>query len=417
MKKIKPLFIVIVLGYFFMPLNIQSQNIFPNTGNVGIGTTNPVRKLHLHDSSEAFFLMSGASPGILFSNIHGTSTNYGVAAIGLATTNFGNYIASATYGDFSIRGGAGRDLLFGTLPSSSSFNGIERMRITNNGRIGIGIATPESKLHVNGTIKNSSFDFRNGSGDLRMRRFGAGDVNWKRALVPTYDTSTNKSTLVMNFVGDFEDGVRIAGSKLHVDGNLGLGTANPETKIHVVSGSDTSLSGGGFITTGNLTGYNISMDNNEIQARNNGNYAPLHLQTQGGDLVIHQNSGSAEKRVIVKADGEVGIGTLDTSGYKLAVKGNILTEELKIRTYANWPDYVFEDTYNLKSLSILENEINALGHLPNMPSAKEVKEDGFNVGKINAKLLEKVEELTLYTINQQKEIEELKSLVNKLLDK
>lgn len=109
-------------------------------------------------------------------------------------------------------------------------------------------------------------------------------------------------------------------------------------------------------------------------------------------------------------NGTVGIGTTDTKGYKLGVSGKIAAEEIKVALYNNWPDYVFEDAYNLPTLEEVENHIDQKGHLINIPSAAEVEENGIQLGEMNAKLLEKIEELTLYTIAQEKEIKELQKV-------
>ncbi|CAM1361501.1 conserved hypothetical protein [Tenacibaculum sediminilitoris] len=115
--------------------------------------------------------------------------------------------------------------------------------------------------------------------------------------------------------------------------------------------------------------------------------------------------------------GSVGIGTTDTKGFKLGVDGKIAATEVKVATYTNWPDYVFSKEYQLPTLQEVAQHIQEKGHLQNIPSAKEVKDNGgIELGEMNRKLLEKIEELTLYTIQQQKEIEELKK-ENRLLKK
>ncbi|MFK8060565.1 MAG: hypothetical protein AB8B78_10790 [Polaribacter sp.] len=106
-------------------------------------------------------------------------------------------------------------------------------------------------------------------------------------------------------------------------------------------------------------------------------------------------------------NGNVGIGTTNTQGFKLGVNGNIAALDVKIDTYANWPDFVFKKEYNLPKLNQVEKYIEKNGHLENIPSAKKVKQDGFYLAKMNAKLLQKVEELTLYIINQDKRIKAL----------
>ncbi len=117
-------------------------------------------------------------------------------------------------------------------------------------------------------------------------------------------------------------------------------------------------------------------------------------------------------------DGTVGIGmdgifntpnTNDypTKGYKLAVKGKMIAEEVVVKLFANWPDYVFAKNFTLRSLSEVENYIKENNHLPDVPSEKEVQENGINLGNMDAVLLHKVEELTLYMIELNKKVEVL----------
>jgi hypothetical protein len=108
-------------------------------------------------------------------------------------------------------------------------------------------------------------------------------------------------------------------------------------------------------------------------------------------------------------NGPVAVGTTAApSGYQLAVNGTALFVQAVVQQYANWPDYVFKKGYQLPALTSLEEYINANHHLPDMPSAENVAVKGLNLGDTQAKLLKKIEELTLYAIDQQKEIELLK---------
>jgi len=120
------------------------------------------------------------------------------------------------------------------------------------------------------------------------------------------------------------------------------------------------------------------------------------------------------KLVIEDANGNVSIGTTNPQGYKLAVAGSMIAESIKVKLQGAWPDYVFHDKYNLPSLNQVENFIKLNKHLPEIPSEAEIEKNGQNLGEMNSKLLKKVEELTLYLINQQKEIEVLKEKVLKL---
>ncbi len=122
---------------------------------------------------------------------------------------------------------------------------------------------------------------------------------------------------------------------------------------------------------------------------------------------------------MVYDNGNVGIGTT-TPAHKLAVNGTIKAKEIIVET-TGWSDYVFADDYRLPSLSEVESHIKANKHLPGIPSAAQVANEGVSIGEMQAKLLAKIEELTLHQIAQQKllaaqsqEIETLRAEVRTL---
>jgi hypothetical protein len=104
--------------------------------------------------------------------------------------------------------------------------------------------------------------------------------------------------------------------------------------------------------------------------------------------------------------GQIGIGTFDTKGYSLAVNGSAIFTKVVVKPYGNWPDYVFHTNYRLRPLSEVEQYIKQYGHLPEVPSAEEVGKNGLDVGDNQATLLKKIEELTMYVIEQNKELEQ-----------
>ena len=105
--------------------------------------------------------------------------------------------------------------------------------------------------------------------------------------------------------------------------------------------------------------------------------------------------------------GGLGIGTTDLKGYKLAVNGSAIFEMVKVKLYGQWPDYVFGKNYKLMPLADLERFIQQNNHLPEIPPAATVESSGVDVGANQAALLKKIEELTLYIIEQNKRIEAL----------
>jgi len=110
-------------------------------------------------------------------------------------------------------------------------------------------------------------------------------------------------------------------------------------------------------------------------------------------------------RITINGGGDVGIGTDNTKGYKFAVNGDAIFTRIKVKNNASWPDYVFEESYQLPPLADIAAYVKIYKHLPEIPAAAEVEKDGLDVGEMNKQLLKKVEELTLYLIQQQQESE------------
>jgi len=144
--------------------------------------------------------------------------------------------------------------------------------------------------------------------------------------------------------------------------------------------------------------------NAKFRIRRDGWYLPEHTMVVNGSTMLEGD---------VFSTGTIGIGTttLDAT-YKLLVNGKVRAKEVTVET--GWSDYVFFDDYKLPTLSEVEQHIKEKGHLINIPSAEEVEKNGIELGAINAKLLEKIEELTLYTIDQDKKLREQEERLQKL---
>ncbi len=155
-------------------------------------------------------------------------------------------------------------------------------------------------------------------------------------------------------------------------------------------------------------------------------FAPTIYEVNGQESTIAEllnpngNSGGGGGSVwntngndINYTDGNVGIGTSNPGTYKLAVNGNIHTKEVKV-DLIGWADYVFKEGYPLPTLEEVENHIKEKGHLINIPSAAEVRANGIQLGEMNKLLLEKIEELTLYILEQDKNQKQLEERIDQL---
>ncbi len=172
--------------------------------------------------------------------------------------------------------------------------------------------------------------------------------------------------------------------------------------------------GTGNVFLGYRAGYN-ELNSNRLYIDNSTTSSPLiwgdfssNTLNFNGNVGINDETPSATLDV----NGTVKIGNVITpAGYNLYVANGILSEKVKVAVNgsANWSDYVFEENYNLKSLEEVETFIKENKHLPNIPSAEEMVQEGLDVAKMDAKLLEKIEELTLYVIEINKKVEKLEA--------
>ncbi len=213
----------------------------------------------------------------------------------------------------------------------------------------------------------------------------------------------NEGNLWWGYVGSSDFGN--TGNRLMTltqEGRLRIGTnENSDYKLDV-GGSMHANS----ITTEHLEiGYFIYPHPNNPSLAVSGNvYAEGDIQATGNITV---DAGY----VSIGADYvSIGAGTNQTD-YRLAVEGTIGARAIEVTTEA-WPDFVFKDGYALRSLEEVEAYVKDNHHLPDVPSEAEIKEKGHDLGKMNAVLLQKIEELTLYVIDLQKEVERLKTAVD-----
>jgi len=261
------------------------------------------------------------------------------------------------------------------------------------------------------------------------------------------------NVFAINYEEDFNGGTRIgrdvffkdAGNSYILSGNFGIGTISPISKLDVLGdirsynasfgqmNSNTSAKNYANFGTNNhgsvLISSNLYFSSNDVLKVVN-----THPSMSGGAILLPGNSQPNQGKILfyttdprpvvgdemysgsiameIRGNGNVGIGVTDSKN-KLDVNGTIHSKEVKV-DMEGWSDFVFKKEYNLPTLEEVEKHIAEKGHLKYIPSEKEVLQNGINLGEMNAKLLQKIEELTLYMIEQNKQIMNLKNRLEKV---
>lgn len=369
-----------------------SQNTFPTLANtaVGIGTGTPAVSgaggLRLKVTSG----IAGTS-GVQLTNVTSATPTVTGNSKALSVDANGNIILTPVLNtastDLSIYNNDGtlsanrtismnaKNLTFNPTNVNSQFfiNG-------TNGNVGLGTITPISKLEVVGDVKSISGTYTNSLPN--------GSV-----FVDFNDRNKKCSVLNAGTLRDINDQGRVLRLLDFPQSNL---NTLPEINFGIEDRSNFNRYR--FVTeTGGQTQMVLS-DKSQIEI--------MKIKDDGNNNTI---------LTLPKANSFIGIGTtnftdgLDT--YKLAVKGAIRAD--RVRVYTTWADFVFEKNYKLPTLEEVEKHIVEKGHLKDIPSELEVVKNGIELGEMNKKLLLKIEELTLYIIEINKDLKLLKSELNK----
>ena len=272
---------------------------------------------------------------------------------------------------------------------------VERMTINNNGRVGIGVQNPADKFHIwDQTHPSMRLSGSGYTGQLSVAT-SAGFYSPTATPGDVVLRSLNSNVVLyapngeISFATEPSNG---ANTKMTIesDGDVGIGMA-PGTAKLAVAGSAFAEDGFFF---GGINKVNIAPDGPGIAFKGRG-FAGEYTMVYQNYLYNQVNIGYNPRQRV-------------NGNYLLTVDGEILAEGITIQNSTSWPDYVFEDDYDLRSLEEVDAFVQENKHLPGVPSAKEV-EDGVSVGEMQRVLLEKVEELTLYMIEQDKELDAMRT--------
>jgi hypothetical protein len=334
--------------------------------------------------------------------------------------------------------------------------------IYDNGNIGIGTTGPATKLEVDGA---SGTTLKIVDGNQGLNKVLTSDANgvasWKTPTAGSSWSLTGNSgtTATNNFIGTTDNiSLRFRTNntqQMIIDSNgfVGIGTNTPTTPLTVAVpiGSFDLHTIRAYRNKSNahygLFGLTMALNNSAGTVTDYagimGEIVSPTAGAEAGEMIFNtMQNGTLAQQVIIDNNGNVGIGTTapaakldieaaDSSAALIVRNGNtnadvqfyvkangyVVARDIMVKTGTIFPDYVFEKNYKLRSLSEVEKYINENKHLPDVPSAAEVKKSGLNIAEMNAALLKKVEEQTLYIIDMQKQMNEMQKEIELLKKK
>lgn len=377
----------------------KAQNTFPDSGNVGVGTKSPAYPLHIISSNGASVLNLQNTDNTIESQLSFTGTSH------TYTTGVGN----------------GAENYWGVANSWYVFdwtNNKMRMVINQNGYLGIGTVAPDVPLTL---VTNNTADAmrisNTGSGNAVIRYFTADGSSTYFGQVPgTWGGvsgspsiwQSNRNIVITPILNSAASGINLL-----TNGNVGIGSTNPAQKLDVngniripqnnslyfdsSNGSNIrQIAGGGF----DLIASDVVGNGNITVSPSANGYIYLNYASGNG---IYLCNGASGPTGIITSSGAIGVGTTTPGNYMLAVKGVTHTQAIQV-DMTGWGDDVFKKDYHLLQLKEVEEYIERNQHLPEMPAEQQVIENGINVGGMLKLQTKKIEELTLYLIDKDKEI-------------
>ncbi|MEP7128912.1 MAG: SprB repeat-containing protein [Chitinophagales bacterium] len=378
----------------FRTNNSEAMRISGN-GNIGINNNNPQAKLDVNGQVKVSTLGYSSSSS---NEIHliGAQPNGEIKGLNIVGFNPNNPVSTCinpSLGWFNS--------------TCTGANPMDIFKEPLEGNIGIGTDAPQAKVDIvsdGSTSSTSAFRVKNLNGTSLMDLNDDGSLIFSGTINGAHSSTgslfingntSSKNGGTIELYGPSQSGaesnVHIIGNAIRFfdynssnqqweenvsfnsDGKVGIGTSLPSAKLHIASGNNAP-----------------------------GATALKVATSDGSSLLTVQNNGQ------VGIDWDFSDVNHQVSDYMLAVNGKIICSGERVQLTTAWPDYVFEKSHQLMQLKTFEKYIYLNKHLPGMPTAEQVSKEGIDLGEMNRLLVEKVEELSLYIIDLQKQIDELK---------
>ncbi len=429
-------------------VDARSIQFFNNDGNTFVGEMTGIvnsgpantfigKETGKSNSTGSANTFIGNSAGA--SNTSGIQNTYLGSGAGLFnTTDSGNVFIGYQAGHGST--GSNKLIIDNTSTTAPLIYGeFDTNKLGINGSLGVGHQNPSSQLDVRTNTMNVARFESTENGLVHFYKAGV-----QSGFLQTFNDHfvLGKSSALPGSLQLFNQGNYLT---LESDGDVAIGTSSPisnklrveslntnpvivsqvnyvgSTDVVAIQGTSTPSAGWGYggVFTGGYRGVHAIADGagysgqaTALRAEATGTGVGTRIAVYGSATGGATNLAGYFEQGNVRVDDSLSIGTADiAAGYCLTVDGKIIGEELKIQDSGAWPDYVFADDYYLMPLNEVEAAIKKNHHLPGIPSATEVAENGIMVGDMQKKMMEKIEELTLHVIRQQKEIDALKARI------
>ncbi len=387
--------------------NASEQMRLLTSGYLGIGISTPQSRLHLHGEEETNPSSGNSSNGntrSLSSSSTSTSNSIPVTSLQITNKTSGTSVDDGLFLSLSNNDVVLQNKESGHIKFQTSKTA---MQIFPNGNIGMGTTQGDAVLNLTAMNQDAV--------SLKM-------INAPNSCGLSIQTNKVQSKSFVNKLGNTENFLIFGNGETQIMDGM--------QKFYFGSCENVQNAAGNPVYATSYMGFNAIYDGTNWNCESNGwdNGGAVIWSTVGGDICFsnfetdgnstQQLTGSElvdNRTLMIHKHGSVSIGGYHTGSFTLAVEGSIGARRIKITENPfHWYDHVFAEDYNLMSIEDLNSYIKENKHLPEIPTQEDVNNDGVDLGEMNAKLLLKVEELTLYIIQLNEQMQAMQEEINSL---